>query len=174
MQTWIPKIQNEMKKIITLIAIFCFPFLIQAQTKGEKIHAKYSNMDEFNSFSFSGSFLNNLDFDIDDEGGEQERNVTGNCKTVKFLTYKHKTGTEDKFKKIVMNTLSKGGSYKEVLEDEDKGNDEVYFYTKGKGKNFSEFHVLHYNENRTSLVSFFGKFHVDDLKKLSKINMDKN
>ncbi|MGQ1908929.1 DUF4252 domain-containing protein [Marinifilum sp. RC60d5] len=162
-----------MRKIVILLIAIALPILMQAQTKGEKLHAKYSNIDNFNSFSFSGSFLKNLDFDIDED--ELEKNVTGDCKNVKFLTYKHDNGVETKFKKIVISQLSKGNSYKEVLtEDRDEDSDEVHFYAKGKGKKFNEFHVLHHNEFRTSLVSFFGDFHVDELRTLSHISIDNN
>ena len=160
-----------MKKLVIIIAAIALPILLQAQTKGEKLHAKYSNLDGFNSFSFSGSFLKNLDFEIDED--ELEKNVTGDCKTIKFLSFKHETGGESKFKKIVISQLSKGDSYKEVLtEREDDDSDEVNFYAKGRGKKFSEFHILHYNKNRTSLVSFFGDFHVDELETLSHYSFD--
>ena len=160
-----------MKKLAIIIVALALPMLIHAQTKGEKIHAKYSNIDGFNSFSFAGSFLKNLDFDVDED--ELEKNITGDCKNIKFLTFKHKTGDETKFKKIVSSELSKGDAYKEVVTDKkDKDSDEVHFFAKGKGKRFSEFHVLHYNKNRTSLVSFFGDFHVDELKTLSRFTFD--
>lgn len=160
-----------MKKLLVIIAVVAFPFLVQAQTKGEKIHAKYSNIDGFNSFSFAGSFLNNLDFDVDED--ELQKNITGDCKNIKFLSYKHAIGNESKFKKLVKAQLSKGNAYKEVLTDKDEDSDEVYFFAKGKGKKyFSEFHVLHYNEHRTSLVSFFGEFHVDELETLSHFSFD--
>lgn len=164
------KIKTMRKFAIILIAI-ALPILMQAQTKGEKLHAKYSNIDNFNSFSFSGSFLKNLDFDIDED--ELEKNITGDCKNIKFLSYKHDNGDETKFKKIVISQLSKGNLYKEVLtEERDKDSDDVHFYAKGKGKKFSEFHILHYNEFRTSLVSFFGNFHVNELETLSHININ--
>jgi len=160
-----------MKKIAIILLAIALPMLMQAQTKGEKLHAKYSNLDDFNSFSFSGSFLKNLDFEVDED--ELEKNVTGDCKNIKFLTYKHNNGDETKFKKIVISQLSKGNSYKEVLtEDRDENSDEVQFYAKGRGKKFSEFHILHYNDNRTSLVSFFGDFHVDELETLSHMSFD--
>lgn len=160
-----------MKKIAIILLAIALPMLMQAQTKGEKLHAKYSNLDDFNSFSFSGSFLKNLDFEVDED--ELEKNVTGDCKNIKFLTYKHNNGDETKFKKIVISQLSKGDSYKEVLtEDRDENSDEVHFYAKGRGKKFSEFHILHYNDNRTSLVSFFGDFHVDELETLSHMSFD--
>jgi len=160
-----------MKKIAIILLAIALPMLMQAQTKGEKLHAKYSNLDDFNSFSFSGSFLKNLDFEVDED--ELEKNVTGDCKNIKFLTYKHNNGDETKFKKIIISQLSKGDSYKEVLtEDRDENSDEVHFYAKGRGKKFSEFHILHYNDNRTSLVSFFGDFHVDELETLSHMSFD--
>lgn len=162
-----------MKKLLVILVAFALPLLSQAQTKGEKLHAKYSNIDGFNSFSFAGSFLKNLDFDVDED--ELEKNVTGDCKNIKFLSFKHETGDESKFKKIVISQLSKGNSYKEVLKEErDENSDDVHFYAKGKGKKFSEFHILHYNEYRTSLISFFGDFHVDELETLSHYSIDKD
>ena len=162
-----------MKKLVIILIAFALPVMLQAQTKGENLHAQFSHADGFNSFSFSGSFLKNMDFDVDDE--DIERNITGDCKNIKFLSFKHQLGNESKFKKIVISKLSKGDSYKEVLtEERDKDSDEVYFFARGKGKRFNEFHVLHYNELRTSLVSFFGNFHVDELKTLSQVNMDDN
>ncbi|MDM8159294.1 DUF4252 domain-containing protein [Labilibaculum sp. K2S] len=160
-----------MKKLVVIIAAIVFPILIQAQTKGEQIHAKYSNLDGFTSFSFAGSFLKNLDFDVDED--ELEKNITGECKNIKFLTFKHANGDETKFKNIVSSQLSKGNAYKEVLTDrDDKNSDDVHFFAKGNGKKFSEFHVLHFNENRTSLVSFFGDFRVDEIKTLSHFTFD--
>ena len=154
-----------------MIAVFVLPIAIQAQTKGEKLHAKYANTDGFNSFSFSGSFLKNLDFDVDED--QLEKNITGDCRNIKFLTFKHEIGNESKFKKIIISQLSKGNSYKEVLTERDDDSDEIHFYAKGKGKRYSEFHVLHYNENRTTLISFFGDFHLDELETLSHISLDK-
>ena len=155
-----------MKKLAIIIVVLALPILIQAQTKGEKIHAKYSNLDGFNSFSFAGSFLKNLDFDVDED--ELEKNITGECKNIKFVSFKHKTRHETKFKKIVSSQLSKGDTYKEVLTDKDDDDcDDIHFFAKGKGKRFSEFHALYYNKNRTSLVSFFGDFEVEELKTLS-------
>jgi hypothetical protein len=160
-----------MRKLLVILVAFALPLLSQAQTKGEKLHAKYSNLDGFNSFSFAGSFLKNLDFDVDED--ELEKNITGDCKNIKFLSFKHETGDESKFKKIVKSQLSKGNSYKEVLTDRDEDSDEVYFYAKGiSKKRFSEFHILHYNEHRTSLISFFGDFHVDELETLSHYSLE--
>ena len=162
-----------MRKLIVILIAFALPILSQAQTKGEKLHAKYSNLDGFNSFSFAGSFLKNLDFEVDED--ELEKNITGDCKNIKFLSFKHETGNESKFKKIVISQLSKGNSYREVLiEERDENSDDVHFYAKGKGKRFSEFHILHYNEYRTSLISFFGDFHVDELETLSHYSIDKD
>lgn len=153
--------------------VIAFPFLLQAQTKGEKLHAKYSNIDGFNSFSFAGSFLKNLDFDVDED--ELEKNITGDCKTIKFLSLKHLSETSTKFKKLVSSQLAKGDAYKEILKDRDKDSDDVHFYAKANGKKkYSEFHVLHYNKNRTSLVSFFGDFKVEELKTLSHFTFDED
>lgn len=160
-----------MKKIFISLAIIALPLFLMAQTKGEKIHEKYSNLEGFSSFSFAGSFLKNLDFDVDED--ELEKNITGDCKNIQFLSYKHKTGDETKFKKIVTSELTKGNSYTEVLkEKENDKSDEVHFFAKGSHDKFSEFHVLHSNKNRTSLVSFYGDFRVEELKTLSNFTFD--
>ncbi len=160
-----------MKKVAIILMVILFPVLIQAQTKAEKLHEKYSKLDEFSSFSFSGNFLKNLDFDVDED--EFEKNVTGDCDGIKLLTYKHENGDETKFKKIIISELT-SGKYKEVLKDveKDDDSDEVYFFALGKKKRFNEFHLLHYNGTRTSLVSFFGDFHIDELKSLSSYKFD--
>jgi hypothetical protein len=158
------------KIIITLLAI-TLPLFLMAQTKGEKIHETYSNLEGFSSFSFAGSFLKDLDFDLDED--ELEKNITGDCKNIQFLSYKHQTGDETKFKKIVSSELSKGNSYAEVLKEKEKDHsDEIHFFAKGKGKKFSEFHILHSNKNRTSLVSFYGDFRVEELKTLSNFTFN--
>lgn len=160
-----------MKKVVIILMVILFPVLVNAQTKGEKLHEKFSKLDEFSSFSFSGGFLKNLDFDVDED--EIEKNIKGDCDDIKLLSYKHENGDEVKFKKIVMSTLT-SGRYKEVLDDcdRDKDSDEIHFYALGHGKRFSEFHLLHSNGNRTSLVSFFGDFHIEELKTLSKYKFD--
>ncbi|WP_372755804.1 DUF4252 domain-containing protein [Labilibaculum sp.] len=162
-----------MKKILITLAVIALPIFLMAQTKGEKIHAKYSNLEGFSSFNFAGSFLKNLDFDVDED--ELEKNITGDCESIQFLSYKHETGKETKFKKIVISELSKGNLYSEVLEGKDSDNtDEVRFFAKGKGDQFKEFHILHYNENRTSLVSFYGDFKTKELSSLSHFTFDKD
>jgi len=161
-----------MKKVAIILMVILFPVLVNAQTKGERLHEKYSKYDEFNSFGFSGNFLNNLDFDVDED--EIEKNITGDCDGIKLLSYKHEEGRGTKFKKHVISELT-SGKYKQVLEDieKDDDSDEVYFFALGKKKRFSEFHLLHYNGTRTSLVSFFGDFHIDELKTLSSYKFDK-
>ena len=162
-----------MKKVAIILMVILFPVLIQAQTKAEKLHEKYSKIDGFNSFGFSGSFLKNLDFDVDED--ELEKNVTGDCDGIKLLSYKKENGDETKFKKLIISTLT-SGKYKQVLKDEEKDDDsdEVYFFALRNKKRFSEFHLLHCNENRTSLVSFFGDFHIDELKTLSQYKFEDN
>lgn len=162
---------KEMKKVAIILMVILFPVLVNAQTKAEKLHDKYGKFDEFNSFGFSGSFLNNLDFDVDED--EIEKNITGDCDGIKLLSCKHEDGEKNKFKKFVISELT-SGKYREVLKDADRGADcdEVHFFALGKKKRFSEFHLLHHNENRTSLVSFFGDFHIDELKTLSQYKFD--
>ncbi|MCZ4693413.1 DUF4252 domain-containing protein [Ancylomarina euxinus] len=161
-----------MKQLVIILMVILFPVLVQAQTKGEKIHEKYSKLDEFSSFGFSGDFLKNLDFDVDED--EVEKNITGDCDGIKLLSYKHEDGRGTKFKKHVISELT-SGKYKQVLKDveEDDDSDEVYFFALGNKKRFSEFHLLHCNGTRTSLVSFFGDFHTDELKSLSRYKFDK-
>lgn len=160
-----------MKKVAIVLMVILFPVLIQAQTKAEKLHEKYSKLDEFSSFSFSGNFLKNLDFDVDED--EVEKNITGDCDGIKLLSYKHENADKSKFMRLIVSELS-SGKYKEVLKDveKDDDSDEVHFYALGKKKRFSEFHLVHCNENRVSLVSFFGDFHIDELKTLSSYKFD--
>ena len=160
-----------MNRAAIILMVILFPVFVQAQTKAEKLHEKYSKYDEFNSFGFSGNFLKNLDFDVDED--EVEKNIKGDCKGIKLLSYKHENGSGTKFKKTVISQLT-SGKYKQVLKDieKDDDSDEIYFFALGKRKRFSEFHLLHCNGTRTSLVSFFGDFHIDELKTLSRYKFD--
>lgn len=162
---------RKMKKAAIILMVILFPVLVNAQTKGEKLHEKYSKYDEFSSFGFSGDFLKNLDFEVDED--EIEKNISGDCDGIKLLSYKHEDGRGTKFKRHVISELT-SGKYKQVLKDveKDADSDEVYFFALGKKKRFSEFHLLHYNGTRTSLVSFFGDFHIDELKTLSHYKFD--
>ncbi|MFA8436497.1 MAG: DUF4252 domain-containing protein [Marinifilaceae bacterium] len=165
-----------MKNILIVITLVVASLAADAQTKAEKLYREYSNKEGFTSFSFSGSFMNDLDIDIDDSGDNKERKVTGDIQEVKFMTYNHNNEASKKidFSRIAMKELN-GGGYKQVLKEKNKDqeSDETYFYAKGKGKRFTEFHVLNFNENRTTLVSFYGKFLVDELENLSRIGMSK-
>lgn len=161
-----------MKNYLIIILMTIFPILTNAQTKGEQLHTKYGNEDGFTTFSLSGSFLKDLDFDVDDD--EIEKKITGDIHTMKFLTYKRESNTQViDFFRIAQKQLSQRG-YDQVLEEQTKdSDDETLFFARGKGRRYSEFHVLHSSDNRTSLVSFFGNFKVDDLKALSRMGREK-
>ncbi len=156
-----------MKNLITLLFVLILPFGLSAQTKGEKLYNKYANKENVISFNFGGSFLPDLDLDIDDDGIKRE--VKGSYKTIKFLSFGTATNKAilKQFKSDV-NKLSRGGGYKEIqLDDEAMENN--HFYAKGNGKKFTEFHILNIpNKGTATLISFYGNFTVKQLKGLAK------
>jgi len=158
-----------MKNIISLILLAILPLLSQAQTKGEKLHQMHANMEGFTSFSISGSFLNDMDMNIDDDS--KGKKVTGDINEMKFLNLKGETQKHNnKFYLYSVKELS-GRGYKEVLTEECEK--DARFFARGKGKRYTEFHVLFHNDNRTMLISFFGQFKVSQLKSLCKMGMQK-
>jgi len=154
-----------MKKMMFIICVILFPNLLLAQSEAEIIYRKYSDMENVNSFGFSGSFLKDVDFDIDNDDGKN-KNVVGDIDDFKFLY------TSDS--KICGNILSDidseltKGKYKEIDLEGDDEND-LRCFVKGKRKNFTECHILVEGDESVSFISFYGDFEVDEIKDLAKI-----
>jgi len=137
------------------------------QSKSQKIYDRYSKEAGITSFSFSKTMIDALNLNMDEEG----KKITGDFQECKILIYNAEKGTIKQFS----NQLSgEFGSlhYEQVHPKGDNSTDDAEFWIEGKGDRVLECHIIlknHNNDNSAVLVSFFGNFKVEDLKKLEKI-----
>ncbi len=150
-----------MKKNILIVTVFILLLstIVKGQlhqkdtisilTKGEKLHVFNQDKDGFISYVFKGEELKNIDLNL--SKNESNRDVTGDCRIIRFLSFKKGLKDGLKLKKEIINLLGSGGGYREMAIS-NKSIDEIHFFACGNNYNFTEFHILHYSRNRTSLI----------------------
>jgi hypothetical protein len=138
------------------------------QTKSQKIFDHYAKEAGFTYFSFSKSMIDAMNLNLDEEG----KRITGDFQECRILIYNSEKGTEKDLSKALSSELN-SLRYEQVHPKGEKPSDDAEFWIEGKGDKVSECHILIGNKgddhNSTLMVSFFGNFKVDDLKKLEKI-----
>lgn len=146
--------------------------VLNAQSKSDKMYDAFIGKDGVTNFSFSKNMLDAVDLDLGENG--DDRNVTGDLYRVRFLTYNPKKGTlsgSDFHKKAVSLLPSRYKKY----EDKKGETEDAEIWLLGKRKKFSECHLFFNNDDDNQLqfiVSFYGKFRVDDLDELKKTGKD--
>jgi hypothetical protein len=138
------------------------------QTKSQKIYDRYAKEAGFTYFSFSKSMIDAMNLNLDEEG----KRISGDFQECRILIYNSEKGTEKDLSKALSGELN-SLRYEQVHPKGEKPSDDAEFWIEGKGDKVSECHILIGNKgddhNSTLMVSFFGNFKVDDLKKLEKI-----
>ncbi len=138
------------------------------QTKSQKIYDRYAKEAGFTYFSFSKSMIDAMNLNLDEEG----KRITGDFQECRILIYNSEIGTLKDLSKTLSGELN-SLRYEQVHPKGEKTSDDAEFWIEGKGDKVSECHILIGNKgddhNSTLMVSFFGNFKVDDLKKLEKI-----
>jgi hypothetical protein len=138
------------------------------QTKSQKIYDRYAREAGFTSFSFSKSMIDALNMNLDEEG----KKITGDFQECRVLIYNDEKGTIKDFYRQVSGELE-SLHYEQVHPKGQKSEDDAQFWIEGKGDRVSECHIILGNKgdshNSSLLVSFYGNFKVEDLKKLEKI-----
>jgi hypothetical protein len=138
------------------------------QTRTQKIYDHYSKESGFTYFSFSKSMIDALNMNLDEEG----KKITGDFQECRILIYNAEKGNTKNFYHEVSHEM---GSlhYEQVHPKGEKSDDEAEFWIEGKGNRVTECHIIISDKgdshNSSLLVSFFGNFKVEDLKKLEKI-----
>lgn len=155
------------KLILTFILAFVVAFLVNAQSKSDKIYDVFSGKDGVSNFSFSKNMLDAIDIDLGDD--DDERNVTGDLHKIRFMSYNPKKGSLNgpEFTEKAVAMLP--SQYKKYEDDDDDSDAEIWLL--GAKKKFTECHLFITNENDDQMrfiVSFFGDFNVNDLDDLKK------
>jgi hypothetical protein len=138
------------------------------QTKSQKIFDRYPKEAGFTYFSFSKSMIDAMNLNMDEEG----KKITGDFQECRLLIYNAEKGN---IKNLSKQLSEEFGSlrYEQVHPKGEKESDDAEFWILGDGKRVSECHIIIGNKgdihNSSLLISFFGNFKVEDLKKLEGI-----
>lgn len=159
-----------MKTITTLIfalGLMLANLLASGQSKSDKIYDVFSNKEGVTNFTFTKNMIDAIDIDLGDNG--DERNVTGDLHKVRFLSYNPEKGdlSGKEFTRKAISMLP--SSYKKYKDNSDDSDAEIWLL--GKRKKYTECHVFVENDNMKGnrfVVSFYGDFTVDDIKKLEE------
>ena len=157
-----------MKTIIAIffaLGVFLASLVTSAQSKSDKMYNTFDNKEGVTSLSFSKNMVDVVDIDLDDE--IDENNVTGDLKEVRFMSYNPKKGeiSGSEFTKKAIGLLPKS-AYKKYEGDEDN---DLEIWLSGRKKKFKECHVFTHSNKDDQLrfvVSFYGKFTVNDIEDL--------
>ncbi|HSO88512.1 MAG TPA: DUF4252 domain-containing protein [Draconibacterium sp.] len=163
-----------MKTITTILSAFVLLIsqLAGAQSKSDKMYDAFINKDGISSFTFSKNMIDAINIDLGENG--EEKKVTGDLHQIRFMSYNPEKGdlSGPKFLEKAIGYLPKSG-YQKYEEEEDDSNTEIWLM--GGKKKFQECHVFVRNEQENQMqfvVSFYGDFTVNDLKKLRKTGKD--
>jgi hypothetical protein len=158
-------------KIFFIIGFLLASLLLSAQSKSDKIYDTFANKPGITNFTFTKNMIDAIDLDFGEDG--DERNVSGDLKEIRFISYNPEKGqlSGDEFIKKAISMLPR--SY-EKYEDEDNDSDTEIWLFGGK-ESYKECHLFVKNENGKGnrfIVSFYGDFKVNDLSGLKKAGKD--
>jgi len=138
------------------------------QSKAQKIYDHLPKEAGVTYFSFSKSMIDAMNMNLDEEG----KKITGDFQECRILIYNSEKGNIKNFFKAMSGQM-KGLGYEQVHPKGEKSSDDAEFWIEGKGDRVSECHIIFSDKgdshNSALLVSFYGNFKVEDLKKLEKI-----
>lgn len=122
-------------------------------------------MDEVTYLSLSKNLLQFMDFDVECNDDEETSKVTGDLNEVRLLIFKPDEKPDKNFIDQVRQYMKKG-SYSLVKDDELDEDTEVWVHR--NGRKVYECHVIFQGEQNGVLLSFFGDFKIEDVKKMRK------
>lgn len=162
---------NTIAKIFFIIGFLLATLLLSAQSKSDRIYDTFAGKPGITNFSFTKNMIDAIDIDLGDDGNE--RNVTGDLKEIRFLSYNPEKGrlSGQEFTEKAISMLPR--AYKKY-EDEDENSDTEILLL-GSKKKYKECHLFVKNGNGKGnqfIVSFYGDFKVDDLEGLKKAGKD--
>lgn len=162
---------NTIGKIVFTIGFLLATLLLSAQSKSDKIYDTFAGKPGITNFSFTKNMIDAIDIDLGDNNNE--RNVTGDLKEIRFISYNPEKGqlSGDEFIKKTISMLP--GAYKKYEDDDDDSDTEIWLL--GRKNKYTECHLFVKNENGEGnrfIVSFYGDFKVDDLDGLKKAGRD--
>ncbi len=138
---------------------------VSAQTNiSDKMYSDLKASDDFTYLAFSKTLLDFVDFDVSDIDSDDYK-ITGDLHEIKLLIYKPELNPTTSLRDQVLSYLKKG---KYHLVENDDNDEDTEIWVHRVGKKISECHVIFQGDRNGALMSFFGDFKVEDVKKLSK------
>jgi hypothetical protein len=158
-------------KIFFIIGFLLATLLLSAQSKSDRIYDTFANKPGITNFSFTKNMIDAIDLDLGDDG--DERNVSGDLKEIRFISYNPEKGqlSGDEFIKKAISMLPR--SYKKYEDEDDDSDSEIWLL--GGKKKYTECHLFVKNKNGEGnrfIVSFYGDFKVDDVEGLKNAGKD--
>jgi hypothetical protein len=163
-----------MKQLLGIIFLaFATAYFAGAQSKSDRMYDAFENKDGVSTFSFSKSMLDLIDLDLGDDGNE--RNVTGDLHRIRFMSYNPEKG-EISGAEFIENAIALlPAHYKKYIDDDIDDDEQAEIWLLGKKNKFKECHIFIHNNDANQMrfiVSFYGDFTVNDLKKLKQTSED--
>jgi hypothetical protein len=148
--------------LVSTVAVF-------GQSKSDKIFDSFRNKPGVTYFAFTKSMTDAFNIDLDDEG----KTIKGDLNEIRFLSYNPEKGslTGTDFMKKASKLLP--SAYNRIVEVDDDNNAEIWML--GNKRKTKEFHVFIRNEaddDMQFLISFFGKFDIDDVEGIQEIGLN--
>ncbi|WP_159519838.1 DUF4252 domain-containing protein [Sunxiuqinia indica] len=156
-------------KIILGLLFLVSTAAVFGQSKSDKIFDSFRNKPGVTYFAFTKSMTDAFNIDLDDEG----KTIKGDLNEIRFLSYNPEKGslTGTDFMKKASKLLS--SAYNRIVEVDDDNNAEIWML--GNKRKAKEFHVFIKNEaddDMQFLISFFGKFDIDDVEGIQEIGLN--
>ncbi len=156
-------------KIILVLLFLVSMGVVLGQSKSDKIFDSFRNKPGVTYFAFTKSMTDAFNIDLDDEG----KTIKGDLNEIRFLSYNPEKGslTGTDFMKKVSKLLPP--AYTRIVEVDDDNNAEIWML--GNKRKAKEFHIFIENEaddDMRFLISFFGKFDIDDVEGIQEIGLN--
>ena len=160
---------NLFFKLGVLVALLISTLTGSAQSKSYRVFDEYANKEGFTYFAFSRAMIDAVNLTLD----EENKKVTGDLNEIRFLLLnREKSNLGSSLSKVLANKFDNLGYRKAEPKDSYK-NEDVEFWIDGDSKRINECHVIVRNSEDkqfSCLVSFYGKFKVEDLESLEKFS----
>jgi hypothetical protein len=156
-------------KSITILVAALYAFITQTigvQSDPGRLFHVLEVMEGVSCLSFSKKMTNAIDIDLKDEN----KKFSGNLNQIHLMMYNPDKGKlpGDEFIQKAISLLP--GPYKKFT-DQDEKDSNLEIWMRGKRNRYTEFHLFIRNEEGDDLqfvVSFYGEFSLDIIKKLKK------
>jgi len=152
-----------MKKIITIVLLAAFPFILSAQDFVDNLIDKYQGQEGFTTVVINKSLFDIAAAIDDDEDLEKMKGMIDN---IRIIAMEEESALEINFfeeMKLQTNT----GSYVELMTIKEHGND-VVFYVKYAGEDIRELLLVAGGIDDNAVISIQGKINLKQLASLSK------